>query len=381
MERTLESQRHLYNDALEHRILAWERKQKTITFFDQCKELTECRKDIPGMKETSVFIQRGTLKRVDDAYKGFFSRVRTGKKPGRFRFKGKYYWHSFDIVSGVKVSRGRIHIPGFGRMVVHRKGGNPHPDGLPVSATLKRVGAKWYAIICFKIESPEKTDNGISLGLDMNVAQVTDSDGVRYDLSSCRKLEERANFLQRRLSRGKKGSNRRLKAKNHLARVRRKMANRRRNRLHHISKRISMKTDTVYVENLQIKNMTKSAKGTIENPGSNVGRKAGLNRGILKTGWHQLHQMLSYKVKSVVAVAPHHTSQTCHVCGVRDSGSRRSQALFKCVSCGYAGNADVNAALNIMAFGIGASVRGGTGVDHPVNRKINTSGNECYSCI
>ncbi|MYC61423.1 MAG: transposase, partial [Caldilineaceae bacterium SB0661_bin_34] len=100
------------------------------------------------------------------------------------------------------------------------------------------------------------------------------------------------------------------------------------------------------------KAMTRSAKGTVEEPGKNVKPKAGLNRGILNTGWGQLERNLDYKAGGVLKVDAAYTSQTCSSCGHISQGNRRTQATFKCVACGFKANADHNAALNILARGL-----------------------------
>ena len=105
--------------------------------------------------------------------------------------------------------------------------------------------------------------------------------------------------------------------------------------------------------------MTKSAKGTTDRPGTNVRRKAGLNGVILHTGWTARGQMLNYKAAEVIEVSAAYTSQTCSACGVIDADSRRSRSEFKCVACGHAQNADLNAARNIRASGTGATARQG----------------------
>ena len=117
--------------------------------------------------------------------------------------------------------------------------------------------------------------------------------------------------------------------------------------------------------------MTASAKGNAENPGTNVKAKAGLNRKILASAWTQLRQMLEYKAARVLDVDAAYTSQACHACGAIDPCSRRSQSEFKCAHCGYEGNADINAAINILARGTGAAGRGGGGVARPVKRQEN----------
>ena len=106
----------------------------------------------------------------------------------------------------------------------------------------------------------------------------------------------------------------------------------------------------IKVEDLRIRNMTRSAKGTVKDPGCNVRAKAGLNRGILRSGWGLLVRRLEEKAPGRVGkVYPAFTSQRCSACGRVDARSRESQARFVCTACGYACHADVNAARNIAA--------------------------------
>jgi putative transposase len=136
-----------------------------------------------------------------------------------------------------------------------------------------------------------------------------------------------------------------------------------------ISTDLARRFDLIRVEDLQIGTMTRSAKGTRENPGRNVRAKAGLNRGILRSGWGLLVRRLEDKAPGrVEKVKPHHTSQRCSACGRVDRDSRESQAVFQCTACGFAGNADVNAARNIAA-GHAVTARGGDGAARPVNRE------------
>ena len=132
---------------------------------------------------------------------------------------------------------------------------------------------------------------------------------------------------------------------------------------------IAQRFDTIRVEDLQIKNMTRSARGTRENPGRNVRQKAGLNQGILGSGWGLLVRRLQDKAPGrVEKIRPAFTSQRCPACGQVDPKSRESQAVFRCTACGFACHADVNAARNIAA-GHAVTARGGDGVARPVNRE------------
>ena len=172
---------------------------------------------------------------------------------------------------------------------------------------------------------------------------------------------------QRKMARQVKGSNRGAITKVKLQKAYQAERFARLNWAHHVSKSIASEYDVAYVENLGIGNMTKSAKGTKEKPGRNVKAKSGLNRKILASAWGTLEFCLDYKME-VRHVPPAYTSQTCHPCGHVDKKNRNGTD-FKCTACGHADDADVNAALNILAFGNGAAGRGGG----------DTGGTSCHS--
>jgi len=122
--------------------------------------------------------------------------------------------------------------------------------------------------------------------------------------------------------------------------------------------------DLIAVEDLAVKSMVRSAKGTIATPGVNVAAKRGLNRAISAQGWSMLCRRLEDKAGTcsvtVVAVDPRFTSQRCAVYGHTCPENRESQAVFRCRACGHEANADVNAATNILAAGLAVTARGGT---------------------
>jgi putative transposase len=133
------------------------------------------------------------------------------------------------------------------------------------------------------------------------------------------------------------------------------------------------------MEDLQVKNMIRSAKGTIEQPGRNVGVKAGLNRAILDQGWGELQRQLSYKLQwrggILVLVPPQYSSQKCSECGHTGADNRPSQAVFHCQVCGHAENADANAAKNVKGAGLallacGDTVPSGRSVKQEVSSQI-----------
>jgi putative transposase len=176
--------------------------------------------------------------------------------------------------------------------------------------------------------------------------------------------------LQRKLARATRGSKRRGRVKRGIARLKAREADRRKDWAEKASTDIAQRFDLIRVEDLKIKNMTRAAKGTRENPGRNVRQKTGLNRGILASGWGLLVRRLGDKAPGrVEKIKPAYTSQRCSACGEVDGDSRESQAVFRCTACGFACNADVNAAINIAA-GHAVTARGGDGVARPVNREL-----------
>jgi IS605 OrfB family transposase len=154
-----------------------------------------------------------------------------------------------------------------------------------------------------------------------------------------------------------------------VARLKARETDRRKDWAEKASTDIARRFDVIRVEDLRIRDMTRSAKGTVENPGRNVRAKAGLNRGIRRSGWGLLIRRLEDKAPGrVEKINPVYTSQRCSACGHIARESRESQALFRCVACNYTVNADVNAARNIAA-GHAVTARGGDGISQPLNRE------------
>lgn len=183
---------------------------------------------------------------------------------------------------------------------------------------------------------------------------------------------ERLLRLQRRRAKARHGSKRRAKLTATIARLKAREADRRKDWVEKTSTDLARRFDVIGVEDLKIATMTRSAKGTVAEPGRRVAQKRGLNRGILASGWGRLVARLEHKAPGrVVKVNPRYTSQTCNTCSHTAQESRESQALFRCVACGYQDNADVNAARNIadLAAGRAVAARGGSGLPRPTNRE------------
>ncbi|MDP2211063.1 MAG: transposase [Candidatus Aquicultor sp.] len=230
--------------------------------------------------------------------------------------------------------------------------------GAVKQVTVSGRGGKWFVSIQTEREVPAPVHPSSSMvGLDVGVARfATLSDGTVYaPVSSYRKHERRLVFLQRQMSRKSKFSNNWKKAKARLQKLHTKIANIRCDSLHKTSHEISQNHAIVVIEDLPIRNMSKSAAGTADSPGHNVSSKSGLNKSILDQGWFEFRRQLEYKQQwrggRVIAVAPQNTSRTCSACGHVAKENRKTQAQFKCVECAYSENADLNAAHNILAAG------------------------------
>jgi transposase len=193
-------------------------------------------------------------------------------------------------------------------------------------------------------------DRGVTLAVALSTGEMTSPKGLRA------KEAERLLRLQRRLARARRGSNRRRKVRTLIGRVKARDGDRRQDWAQKTSTDLARRFDVIRLENLNVKGMTRSARGSVQNPGRNVAAKAGLNRGILKSGWGLLVARLKQKAPGrVEEVKAAYTSQT--PCKHIASQSRKSQATFVCVACGHSVNADVNAARNIAA-GHGVTARG-----------------------
>jgi len=197
-----------------------------------------------------------------------------------------------------------------------------------------------------------------SVGIDVGIVKfATISDGTWINpVNSFRKWEEKLAIVQQRISRRVKYSKNWKKQKSKLAKVHAKIANARKDFLHKSTTTVSKNHAIIVMEDLKVRNMSASAKGTIAVPGRNVRAKSGLNKSILDQGWYEFRRQLSYKQEwnggSVILINPVNTSRTCSRCRHVAPRSRQTQAIFACVKCRHLENADVNAAKNILAAGL-----------------------------
>ena len=331
------------------------------------------RNNFPWLKEYSAYVVKSSLQPIETTYRAFFKDQETGGKLNRKppQFHGKHTTvPSFPInYQSAKVSGGSLYVQKVGWMKL--TGANSYPDGEFKSGRIRYECGNWYAYLVYGVEAqPSLPQDVKEVGIDRNVnadGWAVLSDGMKHPGPDLERKVARRRRYQRKMARQVKGSNRRAITKVKLQKAYQAERFARLNWAHHVSKDIASEYDVAYVEKLNIRGMTKSAKGTKEKPGRNVKAKSGLNRKILASAWGTLELCLDYKME-VRHVPPAYTSQTCHSCGHVDEKNRNGTD-FKCTACGHADDADVNAALNILAFGNGAAGRGGG----------DTGGASCHS--
>ena len=233
------------------------------------------------------------------------------------------------------------------------------------NATVTGKAGRWAVSLQTERDVPEpKAPAGAEIGLDLGVVSFARlSNGARLHpdedlVRAMKRAEKRLRWEQRKLSRKyRKGPESRnfRKQKLRVARAHERAANMRRDFLHKTSTAVGETQAVVYVEDLKIRNMTKSARGTAETPGRNVRQKSGLNRSILSQGWGTFLSLLEYRPERnggrLVRVDPRNTSRTCFACGHVSAESRPDQSTFRCVACDYCDHADANAAKNILRAG------------------------------
>jgi putative transposase len=361
----LDYQRELYNAALEERIGAWKWEHRSVSYFDQCKTLTGLVDVRPEVVGCGIKLCRGTLKRLDRAFSAFFRRAEEGETPGFPRFKSAQRFDSLQWGdrSGwkLKPEQRRLRLLGIGeiKMNYHRL-----HAGIPKAITVKREGTKWWVNVrCVDVPAQPLAPTGREVGLDLGVVNlVATSDGKLHkgELFGARARKQMA-IAQRALATKQRGSNRRRRQVDEVARLHRKVKNRRMNVAHQLSRALVNDFDLIVVEDLRVKNMVRAPKARLDpdKPGeflpNGAAAKAGLNRSIHDAGWATLLSLLTYKAESagrtIVTVDPHYTSQTCFECGHVEPGNRISQAEFRCCKCGHEDHADVNAARNILRAG------------------------------
>ena len=348
--------RFVFNKALALQKENHEAGNKFIGYVVMAKQLTAWRNsaETPWLKEAPCHSLQHALKDLERAYKNFFAKraafPRYKKKGDRSSFR---YPDSQQIKLDQKNSR--IFLPKLG-WLRYRK--SREAIGELRNVTISNNGKKWFVSIQTQreIEKPKSTAT-TTIGIDVGIARfATMSDGSYIaPLNSFKKHQIRLRRYQRRMSRKVKFSSNWKKGRIKVQKVHTDIANARKDFLHKITTTISKNHALVCIEDLAVRNMSKSAVGTKEHPGKRVQQKRGLNRSILDQGWGLFRQQLEYKLEwnggMLLAVPPQYTSQTCPSCDCVSSNNRKTQARFECVSCGYNNHADVVGAINVLERG------------------------------
>jgi putative transposase len=367
--------RYVWNLAVEQH-QHWHPGRKSAPgYVEQCRQLTQARAEHPWLARGSQTVQQQALRDFAQARAAFTDPANpagrpTWRKAGRdegFRMVGRrgQHWDARRVSRHV----GAVWVPKAGW--VRFRWSRTVPEGAKsYRVSMDRAG-RWHVAFAAIPEPVPAPGTGEVVGIDRGVAvSAALSTGELLHVPGLTAREQRRRRrLERKLARGKRGSNRRARVRLASARLRARETDRRKDWAEKVSTDLARRFDLIRVEDLRIGTMTRSARGTWENPGRNIRQKAGLNRGILRSGWGLLVRRLQDKAPGrVEKVKPHFTSQRCSACGHVDANSRESQARFACTACGYACNADVNAARNIAA-GHAVTARGGIRDAGPANRE------------
>ena len=365
--------RFVWNLAVEQQNMYTPRKGPVPGFAGQCRQLTEARTAFGWLAAGSQTVQQQALRDFAQAMANFFRgthRMPRWRKAGideGFRIVGA----QAQRVERVSKHVGRVWVPKAGW--IRFRWSRRTPESRSYRITRDRAG-RWFVAFAAVPEPLAAPGTGAEVGVDRGVAvSAALSTGELLSVPGLRPKEaERLARLQRKLAKAHKGSNRRAKLKTQIARLHAREVDRRKDWAEQTSTGLAREFDLIALEALPVKAMTRSARGTAENPGRSVRAKAGLNRGILASAWGLLARRLGEKAPGRVMTVPaEYTSVRCNTCGEVDRSSRESQALSRCRACGHTANADVNAARNILDLAAGRAViaRGGTGLPGPANRE------------
>ncbi len=366
--------RFVWNLAVEQQ-QHWQPGRQAPGYNEQCAQLTAARAEYQWLAAGSHTVQQQALRDFAQAMRNFFGgthRRPTWRKAGThegFRQVGFKPHH----IKPLSRRYGQVWIPKVGW--VRFRWTRTIPAAKSYRVTLDRSG-RWhiaFAVIPEPIPGPGDgsvvgVDRGVAVSAALSSGELLRAPGLRTGET------KRLQRLQRRLARARRGSQRRARTKLAIARLRAHETDRRRDWVEKTTTEVARRFDTIRVEDLNVRAMTRSARGTRECPGTNVAQKRGLNREISRQGWGRLVARLKHKAWGRLEFVPAaYTSQRCSHCGHIAPANRKSQAVFQCVACGAGPcNADVNAARNIAA-GRAVTARGDLGASRSTNREPQLS--------
>jgi putative transposase len=363
--------RFIWNLAVEQQ-QHWQPGRQAPGYNEQCAQLTAARAEYDWLATGSQTVQQQALRDFAQAMRNFFNgthRRPTWRKAGRhegFRQVGLKPRH----LKRLSRRYGQVWIPKVG-WVRFRRTRTIADTMKSYRVTLDRSG-RWHIAFAAIPDPMAGPGDGSVVGIDRGVAvSAALSSGELLRVPGLRPGEtKRLRRLQRRLARAQPGSNRRARTRLAIARLRAREADRRRDWVEKTTTDLARRFDTIRIEDLDVRAMTRSARGTDECPGTHVAQKRGLNREIHRHGWGLLVAKLKHKALGRLEFVPAaYTSQRCSHCGYVAPENRKSQAVFQCVACNAGPcNADVNAARNIAA-GRAVTAREDLGTSQSANRE------------
>jgi len=321
--------RTIYNLGLEIRKEAWKNKQQNVHKYELMKQLTAIR-DIAWVKDVPRGCMDDSIQRLDKSYQSFF------KGAGFPKWASKKNYKSITMRQSLSIKGNTVSVPKMGMVKMVKD--SEVLGNIKIITVKKEVTGYYVCIVTDAVKNIKCDDENQVIALDMGVKSFfVDSNGTFVsNPQHFKKYERKLRIENRSLARKKRGSASWEKQAHKLSLLHNKISNVRKDFLHKQSTNISKRNNVVFMENLNVSGMSKNHK---------------LSKHILDCGWANFRVMLSYKTR-VISVNPAYTSQTCSECGKVDSNSRISQSHFKCTSCGYQENADLNAAKNIKRKGI-----------------------------
>ncbi|ORB61604.1 RNA-guided endonuclease InsQ/TnpB family protein [Mycolicibacterium tusciae] len=363
--------RCVWNLAVEQQ-QCWQPGRKAPGYVEQCAQLTDARAAYEWLRAGSQTVQQQALRDFAQAMRHFFAG--THRRP-KWRKAGVHEGFRQVAVKAHHVEKlnrriGRVWVPKVGW--VQFRLSRPVPAGVKSYRVTRDRAGRWHVAFAHIPDPISGRGDGSLVGIDRGVAVAAAlSTGELLHVPGLTKGEsKRLRVLQQRLARTKHGSNRRDDTKRAIAKLKGGEKDRRKDWVEKTTTDLARRFDVIRVEALDVRSMTRSARGTIEQPGVHVAQKRGLNRAISRSGWGLLVTRLQQKACGRVEQVPAaYTSQRCSACGHVAPGNRESQAIFECQACNAGRcNADVNAARNIAA-GRAVTARGDLADRRSANRE------------
>ena len=365
--------RLVWNKALAFQKERLNAKQSCLSYAGLTKELTQWKKEegLFFLKQVHSQALQQSLKNLSQALKEAFEQTNPKQFP---KFKKKGPRDSFRYPQGFKIdnAQGRVFLPKIGWVRYNK---SQEVIGEAKNVTISKRGKHWFVSIQVEIDRKiPKHPSGSIVGGDLGIARFLTLSNQEYfePISIFKKLKVKLAKLQKKLAKKEKFSKRWRRLKSKITKLHIRIAETRNDYLHKISSELSKNHAIVILEDLKITNMSKSAKGTVENPGKNVKQKSGLNRAILNQGWGEFIRQLEYKLiwhgGQLVQINPKNTSRKCPRCNYISAENRKTQAVFCCQQkdCNYTANADYVGSLNVREAGLALLGLGGSSLEFPV---------------